>query len=346
MYEDQIYSTILSRMLNNLDSKIDKREGSVAFDMLSPKAIELAQAYISLNQVLDYGFVNTTYGSYLDNKVSEAGLTRYAALTATGSITFTGTTNGVIIPKGSIVYTNSGIQFTTDTACTITSGTATVTITAVTAGISGNVANGLITNTQVSQITCTNAAATIGGSDIETDPALLKRYLDRVQKPGTSGNISDYYNWATSVIGIGDAKVEPLWNGNGTVKVIVISTSKQQVDSTTLTNVTNTINTNKPIGATVTVISAIDKIINISATLTLQAGVTAISLQQPITDAIASYFTSATFVDTEIKYSKVGAMILSINGVVDYSNLQINGGTVNIPLTDTDIPTVGTVTLS
>ncbi|SEU20227.1 Baseplate J-like protein, partial [Enterocloster clostridioformis] len=51
------------------------------------------------------------------------------------------------------------------------------------------------------------------GSDEESTKALLERYLTKVQKPSTSGNRYDYYNWAMECEGIGAAKVFPLANG-------------------------------------------------------------------------------------------------------------------------------------
>lgn len=51
MFENETYENILNRMLDNISDDIDKREGSVAFDMLAPKAIELTQAYSELDNV-------------------------------------------------------------------------------------------------------------------------------------------------------------------------------------------------------------------------------------------------------------------------------------------------------
>ena len=40
------YDTILQRMLDNVSSKVDKREGSIIYDAIAPCAAELAQMYI------------------------------------------------------------------------------------------------------------------------------------------------------------------------------------------------------------------------------------------------------------------------------------------------------------
>ena len=46
------------------------------------------------------------------------------------------------------------------------------------------------------------------GSDEEPTEALLERFLLKVQKPSTSGNRYDYYNWAVAVsyTHLGDGK--------------------------------------------------------------------------------------------------------------------------------------------
>lgn len=62
--------------------------------------------------------------------------------------------------------------------------------------------------------------------DQETDDELRARYYIKIQTPATSGNAYHYRLWSKEVSGVGDAKVYPLWNGNGTVKVLIIDSNK------------------------------------------------------------------------------------------------------------------------
>ena len=55
---------------------------------------------------------------------------------------------------------------------------------------------------------------------------LRKRFTEYVSHPITSGNKWQYISWAKSVDGVGDAKCLPLWNGAGTVKVIIVDSGK------------------------------------------------------------------------------------------------------------------------
>lgn len=106
-------------------------------------------------------------------------LLKYNKAYATGTVTFnfSSATAGDEIPAGTIVTTNDGVQFATDTLWTAAGTETTVdrTVTAVNPGTSGNKAIGTIVNVatpvDVTITSITNAAATTGGTD-STDVAL------------------------------------------------------------------------------------------------------------------------------------------------------------------------------
>ena len=62
------YDTILQRMLDNVSSKVDKREGSIIYDAIAPCAAELAQMYITLKNNIDLVFLDTAPNEYLEYK--------------------------------------------------------------------------------------------------------------------------------------------------------------------------------------------------------------------------------------------------------------------------------------
>ena len=61
--------------------------------------------------------------------------------------------------------------------------------------------------------------AAAGGTDAESDAALLARIRERVQRPPTSGNGYQYRQWAMEIPGVGNAKVVELPSGPGTVGI-------------------------------------------------------------------------------------------------------------------------------
>jgi len=131
-------------------------------------------------------YLDTATGDSLDKVVRILGVSRKTATNATGQVTFSGT-DGTVVPTGTSVETETGIVFLTTEDGTIASGTVTVDVEALNAGISGNVASGsivVITSPIAGVTSVTNASATTGGTDVETDTALRLRTLDALDLAG------------------------------------------------------------------------------------------------------------------------------------------------------------------
>lgn len=129
-----------------------------------------------------------------------AGLTRVAAVAATGSVTFTGT-NAAVIPAGTELQTSDGATYTTDAEATIAAGTAAASVTATAAGAGGNQTTGVALSL-TSPIAGVNSQATVagagltGGADAETDDRLLERIRDTLTNPAQGGSLQNYTTWA------------------------------------------------------------------------------------------------------------------------------------------------------
>lgn len=348
MYEQQSYEGILQRLLDAVPSDIQKSEGSFIYDALAPAALELAQAYVELDNVLNLGFASTTCGQYLDYRAVEHGINRKPATQASGQVTISGAT-GTIIPAGSIFATGAGVHFASLAEAAVgDSGSITADIRTVDAGTRGNVPAGAITQIPVliAGITAvTNASPTTGGTDQETDAALLERLLEKVRTPATSGNTAHYLQWAKSVSGIGDARIFPLWNGNGTVGVVLIDADKQPADPEIIADAAAYIDSVRPIGATVTVDSAAALPVDIAAAVTLANGTVLADVQAAFETALAAYLKQIAFKQSYVSYAQVGTMIMNIPGVMDYTGLTLNGSTANIAVGNTQVAVKGTVSL-
>lgn len=70
-----------------------------------------------------------------------------------------------------------------------------------------------------------HSEAAAGGTDAESDAALLARIRERVQRPPTSGNGYQYRQWAMEIPGVGNAKVVELPGGPGTVGVTLVDSN-------------------------------------------------------------------------------------------------------------------------
>ncbi|MGG4142956.1 baseplate J/gp47 family protein [Paenibacillus algorifonticola] len=354
MYEDQTKAAILQRMLDASPAEIDKRQGSATYDLLSPAAIEMALAYIEMDNVLNFGFVDTTYGPYLDLRAAEYGLTRKLSTKAAGSLTFGGA-GGVTVPIGTRVQTSTAgeepVYFTTTASGTLTGRPARVTVPAEAdeASASGNVAAGAI-NTVLGGlagvVTVTNSAAFTGGAVGETEEEFRTRILERAAKPATSGNANQYRQWALEVGGVSDAQVIPVWAGPGTVKVVLLAADKTAPDSATVTAAAAYIESLRPIGATVTVTGAAEIPINVSVSVTLAPGATIEAVETQITEGVTAYLASIAFKDNLVRYTRIAAVILDIPPVVDYEDLTVNGGVSNVLINAGQVATPGTVVVT
>src|SRR5699024_11736140 len=99
------YENIKQRILDNINIDIDKREGSFASNIISPLSEELAKAYINIEDILSLGFIEDTFDTYLDKRVSEFGVYRKTGTKAIGEIKVEGK-EGAIITNGTLIKAN------------------------------------------------------------------------------------------------------------------------------------------------------------------------------------------------------------------------------------------------
>lgn len=344
MFEQETQEKLLKAMLGRLEPGIAKLEGTFSYDVSSALSVELAIAYAQLERVLRLGFAATSSGVYLDRRADEHGVTRRSAAKAKGEVTVTGSA-GANVPKGTVFATGAGIRYSTSASGVLSAeGRTVVGVEAERAGASGNAASGTITVIPVSASgvsAVSNAAAVTGGADAENDAALLERLLQRVRNQATSGNAAHYKLWATEVEGIGDARVFPLWNGPGTVKVVLLDTFKRAPAVELVNAVKAHVEASRPVGATVTVEAAQETAVHVSVQVTLSSGYTRDGVKAAVQAGILSYLQGLAFKDPVVRYTRIANIILDTEGVEDYTGLTVNGGTVNISITDKAVAVPG-----
>ncbi|MNC18792.1 Baseplate J-like protein [compost metagenome] len=337
MFEQETQEKLLKTMLGRLEPGIAKLEGTFSYDVSSALSVELAIAYTQLERVLRLGFAATSSGVYLDRRADEHGVTRRSAAKAAGEVTVTGAP-GAAVPKSTVFATGAGIRYlTTASAAVSADGKAVVKVEAEKAGASGNAASGTITVIPVSVSgvsAVSNAAPVTGGTDTESDASLLERLLQRVRNQATSGNAAHYKVWAMEVEGIGDARVFPLWNGPGTVKLVLLDQSKRAPAAELVSAVKDHIEASRPVGATVTVEAVQEMAINVSVQVTLSSGYMLEKVKAAIQTGIQSYLQNLAFKDPVVRYTRIANIILDTEGVEDYTALTVNGGTANISVAD------------
>lgn len=359
---DDVYET----MRNILPEDIDSSEGSHTWNFLMPTALTISElCEFILPQVIQLIFPEWSYGEFLDAHAQTRGMTRKAAIAATGQVTFTGAAE-TVIPAGTMVSTASlnsedpAITYETTEEATIPeSGTVTVDIQCTDAGSEGNTpANTIIfLSSDVSEITAvTNEAAISGGIDEETDEELIERIMEYDQTQGDSfvGNVADYKRWAMSVTGIGNASVIPANDSTGTVTIVLTDLNGDPASETLCTNVYDYImspdDPNErlaPINAVLVCTSPATVEISVKATVELTAEAVLEDVTAAFLASLVAYIPQMQE-DGEVKISKVGALLSAVEGVNDFADLQIakqsgstfSYGTDNIAIGSEELPTV------
>jgi uncharacterized phage protein gp47/JayE len=346
--ENNTETIIKNRILDNIPSDIDKLEGSFVYDVVSPASMELAQVYISEDDILKRTSPYTAFGTDLENITKAYGVIRKDGGRATTQIQINAAT-GTVLSEGTLVQTIQGLKYEITGDVTVSGTSILVEVQAVDIGEKYNVPANVITQmpVKVSGVTSvTNPNAVTNGYDVESDDSLRQRYFERLQTPATSGNKYHYKNWSKEVDGVGDAKVFSLWNGNGTVKIVIVNSNKRAADSNLISNVTSYIENNRPLGADVTVVSAEEKPIDIVATLVIDTKkYTLEAIQTEIGNNLSKYFKDNAFTNNYISYASIGNLIFNTQGVIDYSNLLINNDNLNISLEDEEVPVLGSLNL-
>lgn len=332
----QTYEERLQAFLDKVPRDLDKREGSIIYDAGAPCMYFLTEHDFKLGHFPDLILGDTAVGEYLDRIVGMYGLKRKEATYAVRKIQ----TNKEA-PIGSRWAINSIVyKITKKISETL------YTASCETAGTIGNVYSGQMRAvTQAPNVTAELIDIVTEGTDKENDEALRARFYIRARTPATSGNAAHYKQWALEVPGVGAAKVLPLQNGPGTVTVLVVN-SNRNVDDSLAEKAAAYIETERPIGATVTVKSPETVRVDLSAKLAVSTEAALSTIKETFEKSVDSYLKSLIFDTYKVSSAKIGGLLLDTVGVEDYADLTLNGGTGNISLTQLQIPILGTVSLT
>lgn len=363
MFETVTPRSIYDTIVSNLDTELLSVEGSFTYDLLAPAVLEIYRAYKAMDAMEPMFYVDATSGAYLDRMAEIFGLTRKAGTKASCSIALSGD-DGAVIPAGTIFCTADSLKFVLDADVTLTGGSGAGTLTAEQTGTQYNVEAGGVARTQSvvpGLVSWTSGAAT-GGTDEESSASLCDRLYTLLRTPPTSGNAYHYQQWARSVAGVGAARVVGLWDGPGTVKVLLANDSMHAASADAVSAAAAVIAQERPVGAAVTVAAAEEVQVSVSAAVTISGDVTLASVTAQLQAALDVYFYSLVVegyrpplnADADdlsaagivVSYHKLATLLMECDGVLDYSGLTVNGGTANLTLGLKEIPVRGTVTLT
>lgn len=341
MFEEQTYETIKQRTLDNIALPLRKNEGSILDTFAGANAMSLAKAYIDMGDTVSIGFIETSFGDFLDKRVKEFGVYRKLGKKSNGKIIAKGKA-GTVLTNGTVFLCNN-LGFVMLNDVEIGASDDICYVEALEVGKEYNLSPNqqFKLKTQIEGFeSATNEEAFKGGIDVETDDELKSRFQKVVSNPSTSGNKYHYEEWALEVDGVGKAYVYPLWNGNGTVKVMVVSNDNKPVDGSVVEAAKYHIEESMPIGCQLTVTTPTELAINISANIELLNGYTVEDIKEAFNEKLLEYLKN---VDNEVVYTKVFGILASVLGVDDFNTLTVNGDTSNITVSVDRVPAIGTI---
>lgn len=373
------YDYILTEALSKVPDNVDKREGSIIRDALSPCCYEAAKHILYLADIIEQTYIETANGLWLDGRVIEGGITRDPATYAKKLGVFKtqlGEPCQISIGQsfstvGDTILNYTAVQVYANEDGDVVPGSYIMQCNTV--GSVGNSYIGrIVPNDYIEKLASAEITTLLyPGEEEESDDSLRERFLANLIKTAFGGNIAQYRQWAKEIPGIGGVQVYPVWAGGGTVKLSIIDTDYNSCSSEFCQTILEKFDPENsggetglglgiaPIGHKVTVSTPLPRTINVSGKITLLPGYKLETLRPDIKAALENYLLSLREAwensDDENNYSvtvylgRINFAILNVKGVSSAYELKLNETDTDIKLTETsslqEIPVLGTVSL-
>lgn len=308
-------------------------------------------------------------GADLDSWMADYGLTRLAATSSTGQVTFSRFTPTfqAVIPVGTVIQTADGTQQftviadTTQTAYSATLGgyvvgagvgSAVATVQAVNTGSATNVlANTITTLTTAVQYidTVTNAVTFTNGLDAETDTAFRARFvaylgsLSKATKAAIGAAILAVkqglqYTLLENVNYVGSTQMGNI--------VAIVDDGTGSPPSPLLSSVANAIDAVRPFTSTFEVHAPVVVTANVTMTITTASGYTHSAVVATVTTALQS-FINGLALGASLPYSRLAQVAYDASpGVTNVTAVTLNGGTSDMTATSLQVLKYGTVSVA
>lgn len=354
MYEAITFEFIMDSLLGTvrtIEPNLDTREGSVIYTALAPPALELANMFAELDEIIRDSYADTAVREALILRARERGLAPYPAKKAIRKAAFNrdveigtrfslGDYNYVVVSKIDAEEHIYKLECETE-------------------GTAGNRDTGtLLPIDFVEGLTVAMLSDVLIPGEDEEDTELFRgRYFRSFNSQSFGGNIADYKEKVDALQGVGGVKVYPVKNGAGTVGLTTINSDYGVPSAELIQQVQTAIDPVEmtgegkglaPIGHKVTVSGVTEKIINIATTITYASGWNYEEAKTHLESAIDAYFLelSKSWADSKtivVRIAQIETRLLNLDAVLDIRDTTLNGETVNIQLSADEIPKRGTV---
>ena len=380
--DNNSFEKIMDRCLGNkILENVDKRPGSIIYDALAPICLELAEAYVKMDIMEEQTFLTTATGINLDKRAFDYGLSRTPATNALRIAEFKkykmdSDGNFVHDDKGNKILIDmditEGARFTLPEDSSITFEYIGKTdgyniLKCEQTGTKGNEHVGTILplipikNLIEAKITSTYKPA----EDEETDEELRKRVVDSINYSSFGGNIEDYIEKVNAIDGVGNTKVFPAWQYNGSVLLSIVDPIFNPITDEFAKNLKEQIDPDEstgqgvgiaPIGHYVTITTPAKKYVNISMSVELMNTATLETIKEDIERKISEYFETVrkSFgqnVNLTIYRARIIEKVLELKEVLNVKDVALNGNFTDVTFVDEGLigyqylPYMGEVTI-
>ena len=233
------YDYILTEALSKVPDNVDKREGSIIRDALSPCCYEAAKHILYLADIIEQTYIETANGLWLDGRVIEGGITRDPATYAKKLGVFKTqldepcqiSIGQSFSTVGDTILNYTAVQVYANEDGDVVPGSYIMQCNTV--GSVGNSYIGrIVPNDYIEKLASAEITTLLyPGEEEESDDSLRERFLANLMKTAFGGNIAQYRQWAKEIPGIGGVQVYPVWAGGGTVKLSIIDTDYNSCSS-------------------------------------------------------------------------------------------------------------------
>lgn len=348
---------------------VDLTIGSILRSVIEANATVILWLQGLLLQLLATTRAATSNGTDLDSFMLDFGVTRLAAVAASGTVTFARFTSTIqaVVPVGTVVLTADGTQSftvildTTNAAYNALLGgyvvavgvsSVNVTVKATNTGIIANVTIGQIAliSTPIAYIdTVTNAAAFTNGLDAESDAALRVRFITYIASISKATKTA-VGNAITSLKqGVTYSLTENLTYG-GAVQMgyffVVIDDGTGTPPGSLLSSAANAIDAVRPVTSTFGVFAPVVVTANIAMTVTTAAGYDHTATAALVATALRNYVNALTLGQT-LTFSRLTQIAYDASpGITNVTGVTLNSATTDLTATALQVIKAGTVSVA
>lgn len=356
MYEDRTQDVITEEMLEDFGANVRTDVGSLAFNAVVKTASELEDVYTDLETQEDNALPDTMDLVHLIRFAAERGTTyKYATNAIVKAVFLQEMSIGDRLSCEDYIYTITepveGEALTYLMECE-EDGTGPNTITGQLEPVD------YIDGYNGGQI----IEVSVPGTDDEDEEVFRARVIGSYTSLAFGGNKADFRQYIDSLSGIGGCKVKRRDPNSEYINIYIIDSSFGAASSSLVAIVQDLVDPTQSQGEgdgkaavnqKVIIQSAGSVTINVSATLTLDTGYDIEEIAPQVPEKIEAYlldmrkkWESNEQTEDVVRIARVEAAILTIEGVLDVTDMLLNGAASNVGISWTNIPSLGTVTVS